>query len=93
MKCFSSAVILLAVTPLALGSIASVNKAASTVFQSQRHDGAHDVQQPLHLSSVQEDYVPLHHPSFPRHSVRIRKTNFCDPTVKQVVASTCTKWE
>ncbi|KAL5531734.1 hypothetical protein ACEPAG_4611 [Sanghuangporus baumii] len=37
----------------------------------------------MHLSSVQstESFTILMHPSFPNHQVRIKKSDFCDPTV------------
>ena len=39
--------------------------------------------QNLHLSSLQEDgFASLSHPRFPNHRVRVKKSNFCDPTVK-----------
>ena len=28
------------------------------------------------------DFITLNHPSFPAHQVRVKKTEFCDPTVK-----------
>ncbi|KJA21650.1 hypothetical protein HYPSUDRAFT_41773 [Hypholoma sublateritium FD-334 SS-4] len=38
--------------------------------------------QNLHLSSLQEDgFAALSHPRFPNHRVRVKKSNFCDPTV------------
>lgn len=37
----------------------------------------------LHLSSVSsETYTVLSHPRFPYHQVRVKKSDFCDPTVK-----------
>ncbi len=39
----------------------------------------------LHLSSLQsENFIALSHPKYPAHSLRIKKSNFCDPTVKYV---------
>ena len=36
-----------------------------------------------HLSSIGvSEYTALTHPRFPNHRVRIKKSNFCDPTVK-----------
>jgi hypothetical protein len=37
-----------------------------------------------HLSSVSasSEFTTLGHAAFPRHSVRIKKSDFCDPTVK-----------
>jgi hypothetical protein len=36
------------------------------------------------LSSIisKEDFTVLSHPEFPGHGVRVKKTDFCDPTVK-----------
>jgi hypothetical protein len=35
-----------------------------------------------HLALVPEtQFAVLSHPMFPKHSVRIKKTKFCDPTV------------
>jgi len=31
-----------------------------------------------------DDFTALVHPKFPYHQVRIKKTKFCDPTVKSV---------
>ena len=38
----------------------------------------------LHLSSIASEqvYTALHHPNFSAHQVRIKKSSFCDPTVK-----------
>lgn len=38
----------------------------------------------MHLSSISstEKYTVLKHPKHPGHSVRVKKTDFCDPTVK-----------
>lgn len=37
----------------------------------------------INLSSVGDlEYTALTHPQFPNHRVRIKKSNFCDPTVK-----------
>lgn len=39
-----------------------------------------------HLSSIRDsEYTALTHPRFPNHRVRIKKSNFCDPTVKLVL--------
>lgn len=37
---------------------------------------------PLGLDSITDSFTALKHPSFPSHQVRIKLTNFCDPTVK-----------
>ena len=29
-----------------------------------------------------DDFITLNHPSFPAHQVRVKKTEFCDSTVK-----------
>lgn len=46
--------------------------------------GQDDHNQTLHLSSLssQNGFISLSNPRFPAHQVRIKKTNFCDPTVK-----------
>lgn len=38
----------------------------------------------MHLSSVENsnNFMVLAHPRFPNHQVRIKKSDFCDPTVK-----------
>ena len=38
------------------------------------------------LASVtsHDEYLALAHPRFPAHQVRVKKTEFCDPTVKLV---------
>ncbi|KDQ65011.1 hypothetical protein JAAARDRAFT_28675 [Jaapia argillacea MUCL 33604] len=37
----------------------------------------------LHLSSItsEDTYTTLNHPNFPYHQVRVKKSNFCDPSV------------
>lgn len=40
---------------------------------------------PFQLSSAitnTEEFATFGHPKFPGHKVRVKKTNFCDPTVK-----------
>lgn len=35
------------------------------------------------LSSIgHSDFAAFTHPGFPSHRIRVKKTNFCDPTVK-----------
>ncbi len=42
-------------------------------------------QDTLELSSLSsERFTRLSHPYFPRHSARIKKSNFCDETVQRV---------
>jgi hypothetical protein len=37
----------------------------------------------LNLTSVpSEDFINLVHPAYPNHAVRIKRSHFCDPTVK-----------
>ena len=45
---------------------------------------AHFEEQKLNLTNIQstESYTTLVHPRFPSYGVRIKKTDFCDPTVK-----------
>ena len=40
----------------------------------------------MHLSELgsTDEFTALVHPKFPYHQVRIKKTEFCDPTVKFV---------
>jgi len=38
-----------------------------------------------YLSSIRDsEFTSFTHPRFPNHRVRIKKTNFCDPTVQLV---------
>ena len=42
-----------------------------------------DTVQTRTLSSLASDeFTALTHPRFPNHGVRVKKTSFCDPTVK-----------
>jgi hypothetical protein len=54
------------------------------VLSNQAYDALHIT--PLEsLSSLKEsEYTVLSHPTFPRYSLRIKKTRFCDSTVKYV---------
>jgi hypothetical protein len=37
----------------------------------------------INMSSIaSNEFTALSHPRFPNHRVRIKKSNFCDPTVK-----------
>ena len=36
----------------------------------------------MNLSDVSHDFTVLSHPRFPTHQVRIKRSDFCDPTVK-----------
>ncbi|EIN12211.1 alpha/beta-hydrolase [Punctularia strigosozonata HHB-11173 SS5] len=36
---------------------------------------------PISLQNVHDSFVALSHPHFPKHAVRIKQTDFCDPTV------------
>jgi hypothetical protein len=41
---------------------------------------------PMNLSAIvsEQSFTALSHPRFPHHSVRIKKSTFCDPTVSSV---------
>ena len=41
----------------------------------------------MHLSMLQskEEFTTLYHLAHPSHRVRIKKSDFCDPTVKYVL--------
>lgn len=43
----------------------------------------------MHLSELRstDEFTTLDHPKFPYHQVRVKKTKFCDPTVKFVFRS------
>lgn len=36
----------------------------------------------MDLSAVSQEFTVLSNPRFPSHQVRIKRSNFCDPTVK-----------
>lgn len=64
----------------------------SAVFgDDQIREGTHTNLSTLHLSSItyDQEYVALTHSRFPYHRVRVKKTNFCDPTVKWVFPFRC----
>lgn len=85
MKTFRFAATLLTVSSLALASLSDTNETAYTVVQNQFINAKAarypEQPEPRLLSSINEDYTSLYHTGFPHHSVRIKKTNFCDPTV------------
>ncbi|KAF8632022.1 hypothetical protein AX17_004965 [Amanita inopinata Kibby_2008] len=67
---------------LGLSLDAYANTPAQTTFQlGQGHNVSRLVGETRHLSSLTDTYVTLSHPSFPYHHVRVKKTEFCDPTV------------
>lgn len=80
------------VTALCLFLLADLSLAAADgqhpqfplhVLPNNTTDG-HATRLPLSLlTSMHTDhYTALANPRFPRHQVRVKKTNFCDPTVK-----------
>jgi hypothetical protein len=69
----------------------------STDFFARKTSGTGDVTAAFHNGTVvdvnggmtlanvpEEQFVTLGHEHFPGHQVRIKKSNFCDPTVKCV---------
>lgn len=65
---------------LALGSVQNILKAQGS-FALPKVNGSETV----HLSSLTSDeFTVLQHPRFPSHQVRVKKSHFCDPTVKSV---------
>ena len=83
----AAAVSLLGCLPVSLATAydgvaqqAGFNAPARTA--SHAYNNASDLL-PLHLSSLGSgEFTTLSHPRFPSHRVRVKKTNFCDPTVK-----------
>lgn len=56
------------------------NAASPSGFRSQ---GGLNASEQVQLSSVSsDDYTLLSNPRFPGHQVRVKKSSFCDPTVK-----------
>jgi hypothetical protein len=37
---------------------------------------------PITLQHLHDDFIAFSHPNFPEHAVRMKKTEFCDSTVK-----------
>lgn len=62
---------------------AGYNDLAGPVGLGLSPDASFDVKT-MHLSSLQatESFTTLSHPRFPDHQVRVKKSDFCDPTVK-----------
>jgi hypothetical protein len=77
-----------------LAFLAPVAVSTNTRYQDPYRAGALNIASSLanlsfnnapinHLSSIGDlEYTALTHPRFPNHRVRIKKSNFCDPTVK-----------
>ena len=59
------------------------SESPSTPVNSPVHAYDASQVQPLHLSSIGSGgFTALSHPSFPNYCVRVKKSHFCDPTVK-----------
>lgn len=87
---------------LAVGQV-SVQAGPQAAFSTLGHnldEAAHSLKlnastnyvETMHLSSISstEEYTVLNHPKHPGHSIRVKKTDFCDPTVKYVPSIPCT---
>ncbi|KAF7319293.1 Carboxypeptidase [Mycena chlorophos] len=62
--------------------LAAVASAAQTVFKAPQYDdGLFTPLEDLNALSTSE-FTTLGHPVFPNYNVRIKKSSFCDPTVK-----------
>ena len=46
------------------------------------HDVVNGTRLPLAVATSVEAYTTLVNYRFPRHQIRVKKSNFCDPTVK-----------
>lgn len=71
----------------ALAQLESWPVAYDRVLQTNRFTSHHVANiTTMHLSSLAagEGFITLNHPRFPAHQVRVKKTDFCDPTVKYV---------
>ena len=73
---------------LASSALAQLPFAYDRVLQASSKLTSHHVANitTMHLSSIAtgEGYTTLSHPRYPAHQVRVKKTDFCDPTVKYV---------
>lgn len=73
---------------VALGAVAGAQQVAFGVGASMRPmDAASNLLGNVSTRSLasvtsQDAFVALTHPKFPAHQVRIKKSEFCDPTVK-----------
>jgi hypothetical protein len=77
----------LAFASSSLAQLESWQVAYEEVLQTNRFTGHHVANlTAMHLSSLAagESFTTLSHPRFPAHQVRVKKTDFCDPTVKYV---------
>ena len=53
---------------------------------SNQFDGYVDLPKTMYLSNMKShEFTTLSHPRFPNHQVRLKKSHFCDPTVKYVI--------
>lgn len=68
---------------LANGSISEITN-TEQVLRIAKSSVVVDQFQPVkYLSALNEErFTVLDHPSFPHHKVRVKKSNFCDKTVK-----------
>ncbi|KAG5645268.1 hypothetical protein DXG03_006570 [Asterophora parasitica] len=68
-----------------LALISPVLAGVQTVFKSQAGSGYgyNNLTEVMHLSSIASDeFTALSNPLFPNHQVPLKKSHFCDPTVK-----------
>lgn len=74
-----------------LGSVLAFVTVATAFSVDQQFLGVlANTSRPTHLSVVSSDaFTTLTHPKFPKHGIRIRKSSFCDPTVKYTTQSIC----
>lgn len=70
----------------ALASVQAVLGTSEHIYSQQNHgsiNASDTIADTLHLSALNLDgYTALSHPRFPNHRIRVKKSNFCDPTVK-----------
>lgn len=77
---------LLCVTAVAITFQGVHAKTVLNVQDSSQYDGYAPGHRIMHLSNIEShDFTTLSHPRFPNHQVRLKKSHFCDPTVKCVI--------
>jgi len=82
--CFISATVAQIVFESSAQQSLRTNHVNKTEMFTWAGDGPNGLFTPLEsLSLLKEDqFTTMHHPFFPKYSVRIKKSDFCDPTVK-----------
>ena len=73
----------------AFGLLLYVVSATQVLFSNEQEESNSLEVSSMDLSAISQEFTVLSHPRFPTHQVRIKRSDFCDPTVRAWTGRKC----